>query len=338
MTATGTSAPAPEVDVDVDVVVVGSGFGGSVAALRLAEKGYRVARLEAGRRFEDEDFAADVLGRCGATSGRRGWAATASSASTGCPTSSCSPARASAAARSTTPTPSTCRRTPFFQRPRSGPTSPTGRRELAPHYETASAMLGVVDNPCDGLGRAAHARHGRRPRRRRHLPQDPGRRLLRRRPGEHGRPTPTSAAPARRAPAAPSAATAWSAAGSAPRTRSSRTTSRSPRTLGVTIEPLRTVTRVRPLDPRPDRGCRRRPVPHERAGPAPGASAGRDGRARWSSRPGAWGTAELLHAHEGRAGRAAAAVRRRSAQLTRTNSEALRRGDDAARAAPATST
>src|SRR5690606_35854656 len=34
-----------------DVVVIGSGFGGSVSALRLAEKGYRVAVLEAGRRF-----------------------------------------------------------------------------------------------------------------------------------------------------------------------------------------------------------------------------------------------------------------------------------------------
>ena len=43
---------------DVDVLVVGSGFGGSVAALRLTEKGYRVAVLEAGRRFADEDFAA----------------------------------------------------------------------------------------------------------------------------------------------------------------------------------------------------------------------------------------------------------------------------------------
>jgi cholesterol oxidase len=42
---------------DVDVVVVGSGFGGSVAALRLTEKGYRVAVLEAGRRFAAGDFA-----------------------------------------------------------------------------------------------------------------------------------------------------------------------------------------------------------------------------------------------------------------------------------------
>jgi cholesterol oxidase len=40
-----------------DWIVIGSGFGGSVAALRLAEKGYRVAVLERGRRFRDEDFA-----------------------------------------------------------------------------------------------------------------------------------------------------------------------------------------------------------------------------------------------------------------------------------------
>ena len=42
---------------EYDVAVVGSGFGGSVAALRLTEKGYRVAVLEAGRRYADEDFA-----------------------------------------------------------------------------------------------------------------------------------------------------------------------------------------------------------------------------------------------------------------------------------------
>ncbi|WP_116115499.1 GMC oxidoreductase [Austwickia chelonae] len=38
-----------------DVLVIGSGFGGSVSALRLAEKGYRIRVLEAGERFEDHD-------------------------------------------------------------------------------------------------------------------------------------------------------------------------------------------------------------------------------------------------------------------------------------------
>ena len=42
---------------DYDVLIIGSGFGGSVTALRLTEKGYRVGVLEAGRRFADEDFA-----------------------------------------------------------------------------------------------------------------------------------------------------------------------------------------------------------------------------------------------------------------------------------------
>ncbi len=41
---------------DYDWVVVGSGFGGSVSALRLAEKGYSVNVLECGKRFRDEDF------------------------------------------------------------------------------------------------------------------------------------------------------------------------------------------------------------------------------------------------------------------------------------------
>ncbi len=41
---------------DYDVLVVGSGFGGSVTALRLTEKGYRVGVLEAGARFEDHDL------------------------------------------------------------------------------------------------------------------------------------------------------------------------------------------------------------------------------------------------------------------------------------------
>jgi cholesterol oxidase len=48
-----SSAPAEE---PFDFVIVGSGFGGSVTAMRLAQKGYRVAVLEAGKRFVAEDF------------------------------------------------------------------------------------------------------------------------------------------------------------------------------------------------------------------------------------------------------------------------------------------
>jgi cholesterol oxidase len=39
-----------------DIIIIGSGFGGSVAALRLTEKGYRVLLLEQGDRFSSEDF------------------------------------------------------------------------------------------------------------------------------------------------------------------------------------------------------------------------------------------------------------------------------------------
>ena len=41
---------------DYDWLVIGSGFGGSVSALRLREKGYSVGVLECGRRFADDDF------------------------------------------------------------------------------------------------------------------------------------------------------------------------------------------------------------------------------------------------------------------------------------------
>ena len=42
---------------EFDVAVIGSGFGGSVTALRLSEKGYKVLVIESGARFEDKDFA-----------------------------------------------------------------------------------------------------------------------------------------------------------------------------------------------------------------------------------------------------------------------------------------
>lgn len=40
-----------------DYVIIGSGFGGSVSAMRLTEKGYSVLVLEKGKRFTEKDFA-----------------------------------------------------------------------------------------------------------------------------------------------------------------------------------------------------------------------------------------------------------------------------------------
>lgn len=135
-------------DVDVDVVVIGTGFGGSVAALRLAEKGYTVHMLEAGRRFEDEDFAktswdlrnflwAPALGLFGiqrihtlpdvmilAGAGVGGGSLNYANTLYVPPE-------------------------PFFRDQQWGHIT-DWREELAPHYETASAMLGVVENPCEG--------------------------------------------------------------------------------------------------------------------------------------------------------------------------------------------
>ncbi|MFO0725830.1 MAG: GMC family oxidoreductase [Myxococcota bacterium] len=130
-----------------DFVVIGSGFGGSVSALRLAEKGYRVAVLEAGKRWKSEEFPATnwalqkflwlpklacygiqrltllndvlVLSGAGVGGGSLVYANTLL----------VPPAQAFANAG-----------------------WPSGRDwggELAPHYETAQRMLGVTDVPED---------------------------------------------------------------------------------------------------------------------------------------------------------------------------------------------
>jgi len=128
-----------------EVLVVGSGFGGSVAALRLAEKGHRVAVLEAGKRWNASDFArtnwnvrrflwmpnlfchgilrltllSDVL--AGSGSGVGG---------------------GSLVYANTLPVP----RPDIFAHPE-WPAGTSWRQALSPHYETAKRMLGAAVNP-----------------------------------------------------------------------------------------------------------------------------------------------------------------------------------------------
>lgn len=148
---------------DHDWIVVGSGFGGSVAALRLAEKGYDVGMLECGRRFEDKDFAEDmykqpgryfwrpylkmkgifrmtffkdlvVLSGCGVGGGSLGYANTLYRA-----------------------------RDRFFK-DRQWADIEDWKSTLAPHYETAEFMLGVnqvpINQPTDDLFRELAAEFG----------------------------------------------------------------------------------------------------------------------------------------------------------------------------------
>ena len=62
---------------DFDFIVIGSGFGGSVSALRLVEKGYKVAVIEMGRRWAPHSFPTPV-GPFIAGSGGHNWVCAAS--------------------------------------------------------------------------------------------------------------------------------------------------------------------------------------------------------------------------------------------------------------------
>ncbi|YAL84700.1 GMC oxidoreductase [Dermacoccaceae bacterium W4C1] len=148
-TTPGRPEAGGQQEFDYDVVVVGSGFGGAVSALRLAEKGYSVLIYEAGRRFADEDFAKtswDVR--------RYLWA----------PALKCYGvqrihklpdvmilAGAGVGGGSLNYANTLYRPGEAFFTDRQWKHITDWDGELSPHYDVASRMLGVVDqNPCDG--------------------------------------------------------------------------------------------------------------------------------------------------------------------------------------------
>ena len=130
---------------DYDVIVVGSGFGGSVTALRLTEKGYRVGVLEAGRRWDAEDLPKSNWNvrksiwapRLGLTGPQRisalGKCLVFSGAGVG---------GGSLIYGNTLYEP-----LPEFYRDRAWAHITDWRDELAPYYDQAKRMLGVVENP-----------------------------------------------------------------------------------------------------------------------------------------------------------------------------------------------
>ena len=145
-----------------DVVVVGSGFGGSVTALRLAEKGYRVVVLEAGRRFADDEYATTSWDlrrflwapRLGCYGIQRIHRVSDSLILAGAGVGGGSLVYANTLYRPLRP---------FFEDPAWAHLT-DWESELAPWYEQASRMLGVVTNPTvtesDRLFRRVAARMG----------------------------------------------------------------------------------------------------------------------------------------------------------------------------------
>ncbi|HEX2705374.1 MAG TPA: GMC family oxidoreductase [Candidatus Lustribacter sp.] len=317
-TFTGT---APAATYDHDVIVIGSGFGGAVTALRLAEKGYRVHVLESGRRFEDADFAktswdlrrylwAPRLGCYGVQRIHRlpdvlllaGAGVGGGSLNYAC----------------TLYVPPQ----PFFTDPQWSHIT-DWQAELEPHYATASRMLGVVTNPCNGpveqlmkqtaddLGMGDTFRH---------TPVgvffgEPGRRV--------GDPYFGGTGPDRVGCTECGNCMVGCRIG-AKNTLRKNYLALAER-LGVTIEPLRTVVHLRALDPgHPERGYA---VTHERSG----AWARKDSTTVTAEQvvvaAGTWGSQKLLHAMAA-AGRQSPQrglprLSARLGSLTRTNSESL---------------
>ncbi len=134
-------------DFDYDWLVIGSGFGGSVSALRLSEKGYRVGVLECGRRFADHEFPESTSDyKRYFWRPRIGWKGifrltTFKDVSV---VSGCGVGGGSLGYANTLYVPPK----PFFEDEQWAEIA-DWETELAPHYEEAQRMLGVTMNPYD---------------------------------------------------------------------------------------------------------------------------------------------------------------------------------------------
>ncbi|GAB2696104.1 GMC oxidoreductase [Thalassiella azotivora] len=301
------------------VAVVGSGFGGSVAALRLAEKGYDITVLEAGRRFAD-----DELPRTSWDLRRYLWAP-----ALGCfgiqrihrlpdvlVLAGAGVGGGSLNYANTLYVPPE----PFFRDPQWGRIT-DWQDELAPHYDQAQRMLGVVRNRCEGLAEQVM----------RDVAEDLGvASTWRRTPvgvlfGERqGETVPDpyfgGAGPER------TTCTECGSCMTGCRVGAKNTLVKNylalAERLGVRIEPMRTVVDVRPVDPADtSRGYR---VTSERSG-AVGPWRRRTRRVLEVDQvvlaAGTWGTQSLLHRMK--ATGALPRLSDRLGELTRTNSEAL---------------
>ena len=134
-------------DYDCDWLVIGSGFGGSVSALRLAEKGYSVQVLECGKRYEDHELPkttwnfkralwAPFIGFFGLariTPFRNVTILSGSAVGGGSLVYAATLYRAA---------------DPFYEDP-SWRELADWKAELAPHYDTAETMLGVAEVPIE---------------------------------------------------------------------------------------------------------------------------------------------------------------------------------------------
>lgn len=135
---------------DYDVVIIGSGFGGSVSALRLAEKGYKVCILEQGRRLSAEDLnraaeSAQYLTWAPAL-GRYGFLAQDVYQHMGV-VRGVAVGGGSIVYAAVLLEPSER----FYQDPHWSNLSSNWQIELAPYYQKAKKMLGVTENPYTGL-------------------------------------------------------------------------------------------------------------------------------------------------------------------------------------------